>query len=76
SASGKYFLDSIKETARKRAYTFGVFRQPKFSLAEFGENANCIGAAALVLENMLDVAFQGTWGLPLSSKTVSQKQIT
>ena len=76
SASGKYFLDSIKETARKRAYTFGVFRQPKFSLAEFGENANCIGAAALVLENMLDVDFQGTWGLPLSSKTVSQKQIT
>jgi glucokinase-like ROK family protein len=71
SASGKYFLDSIKETARKRAYTFGVFRQPKFILGEFGENANCIGAAALVLENILDVDFQGTWDLHLSNKTVS-----
>ncbi len=61
SAAGEHFLDSIKETARRRAYTFGVFRQPKCILADFGENANCIGAAAAVLENMLDVDFRGTW---------------
>jgi N-acetylglucosamine repressor len=63
SLAGDYFLDKIKETASKRAYTFGALRPPRFAMADFGDAANCIGAAALVLDHVLDVDFQGIWGI-------------
>ena len=60
SRSGEYFLERIKEIAKKRAYTFGALRPPHFAVAKFGEYANCVGAGALVLEKILDADFQRT----------------
>ncbi len=60
SQSGEYFLERIRDIAKKRAYTFGALRPPHFAVAKFGEDANCVGAGALVLEKILDADFQRT----------------
>jgi N-acetylglucosamine repressor len=60
SQSGEYFLERIKEIAKKRAYTFGALHPPQFAVARFGEDANCIGAGALVLDKILDADVQRT----------------
>jgi N-acetylglucosamine repressor len=58
SQSGEYFLERIREVAKSRAYTFGALRPPAFAVAKFGEEANCVGAGALVLDKILDADFQ------------------
>jgi predicted NBD/HSP70 family sugar kinase len=55
SRSGDFFIDAIKEVIQKRSYVFGMNRgSPRFALADFGEDMNAVGAAALVLENTLE----------------------
>ncbi len=55
SQSGDYFLEAVKDVIQKRSYVFGLNRAiPRFVLADFGEDMNAVGAAALVLENTLE----------------------
>jgi glucokinase-like ROK family protein len=55
SQAGDYFIGQLQRIVKRRAYAFGIVRSPHFVLADFGEEANAIGAASLVLEKFLDV---------------------
>ncbi len=52
ASAGDFFLDTIRKTVAERAYTYARVR-PDFVRSELGDESACIGAAALVLENML-----------------------
>ena len=52
ASAGDFFLDTIRKTVAERAYTYARVR-PDFLRSELGDESACIGAAALVLENML-----------------------
>ena len=49
---GDFFLRTIKETIAARAFTHGL-TMPRIELSALGENASCLGAAALVLREAL-----------------------
>jgi glucokinase-like ROK family protein len=56
SGAGDYFHNRIEQVVEERSYVYGVNREaPKFAVAEFGENANTIGAAALAFERVLEL---------------------
>ncbi len=54
SRAGDILFDEIRATVKKRAFTTMV-NLPQIVPSSQGEDASCIGAAALVLEEMLEV---------------------
>ena len=48
------FLEAVKTTVRERSFTFGL-AETKICFSSLGEDASCIGAAALVLDNIFDL---------------------
>lgn len=53
SRAGDFFIEDIINTVKERAYTYDL-STPKFVLSTLGENGSSIGAAALVLDNILN----------------------
>lgn len=53
AAAGDFFLEMIRSTVAERAFTYALAR-PKFVKAALGDEGSCIGAAALVLEKILN----------------------
>jgi glucokinase-like ROK family protein len=52
SRMGDFYLRTIKETIAARAFAHGL-TMPRIALSTLGENASCLGAAALVLKEAL-----------------------
>lgn len=52
SRIGEPLIDHIRSVVRKRSYVFAGTRSPRFELARFGNDANAIGAATLVMERV------------------------
>lgn len=56
-SAGDFFLETIQKTVASRAFVYDRVH-PKFVRSELGENGACIGAAALVLDKILDSGFK------------------
>jgi glucokinase-like ROK family protein len=56
ASAGDFFLAEIQKTVAERAFTYSKVL-PRFVRSELGEDSACIGAAALVLEKLLDSKF-------------------
>lgn len=56
ASAGDFFLAEIQKTVAERAFTYSRVL-PRFVRSELGEDSACIGAAALVLEKLLDSKF-------------------
>jgi glucokinase len=57
ASAGDFFLEAIRKTVAERAYTYERVR-PEFVRSKLGDESACIGAAALVLENILDTGLK------------------
>jgi|YelNatPaOPRAMG01_1025707.scaffolds.fasta_scaffold22743_2 glucokinase-like ROK family protein len=56
ASAGDFFLEAMRKTVAERSFTYDRVR-PRFARSELGEDSACIGAAALMLEKLLETKF-------------------